>query len=186
VEDVSPRARHPALTPATTAIVAGVLGWAVGSLAFPAGLGTLVLAAGLLAAGWLYRAGRRQAVIRPPLPTGARGRLVRLALFGGLLLGAAVVGLNAVGYGELVVPAAATILGVCLVPAAGLLDRRGCLPLGAALMLLGAGGALLALRSVGEVYPMGLVGLGCGALLWAAAVVEVGLHRKPPARIRSR
>jgi hypothetical protein len=173
------------LTPAVVGTVAGALGWAVGSLAFPVGLGTLVLAAGLLTASALYRAARRRASPRQ-VPASARARLLRLALLGALLVAATSVGLGAAGYGELTVPVGCTVMGACLLPAAGLLDRRGCLPLGAALMLLGAAGALLALRSIGEVYPMGLVGLGAGALLWAAVAVEAGLHRELRSKIGGR
>jgi uncharacterized membrane protein len=185
VEDMRAPIRRPVLTPAAVGTVAGVLGWAVGSLAFPAGLGTLVLAAGLLAAAALYRAARWRASPRP-VPAWARARLLRLAMLGAVLVVATSVGLGAAGYAELTVPVGCTVVGACLLPAAGLLDRRGCLPLGAALMLLGAAGALLALRSVGEMYPMGLVGLGAGALLWAAVAIEAGLHRELRTKIGSR
>jgi hypothetical protein len=185
VEDVRAPIRRPVLNPASVGTVAGVLGWAVGSLAFPVGAGTLVLAVGLLAAGALYRAARWRAS-RRPVPAWARARLLRLGLLGALLLVAISVGLGAAGYAELTVPVGCTVVGACLLPAAGLLDSRGCVPLGAALMLLGAAGALLALRSVGEVLPMGLVGLGAGALLWAAVAVDAGLHRELRTKIGSR
>ncbi|HTF54962.1 MAG TPA: hypothetical protein VK735_46600 [Pseudonocardia sp.] len=180
------RIRRIGVTPMGVAVVGGALWWAIGSLAFPSGIGTLVLAFGLLVAGGLYRAARRRPDARVPSPASARGRLRRLVLLGGLLVVAAVLALGGLGYSELTSPVACMIVGGCLVPAAALLDRSGCVPLGAALMVLGACGALLALRSVGELYPMGLVGLGAGALLWAAAAVEVGLHLELRTKIGSR
>jgi len=177
------RTRRPLATPVGLALVGGALWWAIGSLAFASGLGTLVLALGLLVAGALHWAARRRA--EPPRPAVHSGWW-RLVLLGGLLGVATAFGLGALGYGELAVPVACMIVGGCLIPAAGLLDRRGCLPLGAALMLLGACGALLALRSVGELYPRGLVGLGAGTLLFAAAAVDAGVHRELRAKIGSR
>jgi hypothetical protein len=52
--------------------------------------------------------------------------------------------------------------------------------------VLGACGAVLALRSVGQLYPTGLVGLGAGALFLAAVAVEVGLHHELRTKIGSR
>lgn len=180
------RIRRPVVTPMGLALVGGAVWWAVGSHAFPAGLGTLVLAFGLLVLAGLVSATRRRPEARRPVPQGAGGQLRRLVVFGALLVVGAVVALGAVGYGELATPVACMIVGGCLVPAAALLDRRGCLPLGAAMMVLGACGALLALRSVGELYPRGLVGLGAGALLWAAVAIEVGLHLELRTKIGSR
>jgi hypothetical protein len=155
------------------AAAAGVLCWAVGSSALPAGLGTLVLAAGLLVTAGLYSAARRRAP--GPLTAPARAGLRRLALLGGMLVFGTAVGLGALGWSELSVPACCALVGGCLVPAAELVGRRGCLALAAALMLTGAAGALLALRSAGELYSTGLVGLTAGALLWLSAAVALGM-----------
>jgi hypothetical protein len=186
VENVSGWLRRPALTPVGLGAVAGALGWAVGTLAFPPGLGTLVLAVGLLAAVGLYRAVRWRVVARPPLPPRARAGLTRLVVLGGTLVVAAALAVSEAGYSKLTVPSGCMIVGACLVPAAGLLDRRGCLVLGGALMLLGACGAVLGLNSAGVFYPTGVVGLGAGVLLWAAVAVQGGLHRELRALLGSR
>ena len=183
---MSNRIRRPVVTPMGLALVGGAAWWAVGSHAFPTGLDTLVLAFGLLALAGLVSAVRRRPAARRPVPEATRGQLRRLVVFGALLVVGAVVALGALRYGELATPVVCMIVGGCLVPAAALLDRRGCLPLGAAMMVLGACGALLALRSVGELYPRGLVGLGAGALLWVAVAIEVGLHLELRTRIGSR
>jgi hypothetical protein len=180
------RIRRPLVTPLGLALMGGAVWWAVGSHAFPAGLGTLVLAFGLLVLAGLVSAVRRRPDARRPVPAEARGQLRRLVGFGAVLVVGAVLALGALRYGELATPVVCMIVGGCLVPAAALLDRRGCLPLGAALMVLGACGALLALRSVGELYPRGLVGLGAGALLWAAVAIELGLHLELRTKIGSR
>lgn len=155
------------------AVAGGVLWWAVGSQALPAGAGTLVLAVGLLVGAGLYTASRRRVRGRAPAPV--RAGLRRLALLGGILVLGAVLGLRALGWGELSVPVACALLGGCLVPAAELLGRRGCVALGAGLMLVGAVGAVLALRSAGDLYSTGLVGFAAGAQLWLAAAVGLGL-----------
>jgi hypothetical protein len=92
--------------------------------------------------------------------------------------------LRATGRGELTVPLAAAVCGALLLPLASLLDRRGLLALGGGLMLLGAGGAVLALNSAGAAEPQGLVGFVGGVLLWAAAAQQVGLVGELRERIR--
>ena len=78
-------------------------------------------------------------------------------------------------YGELAVPVAFFVVGALLVPASSALDDRTVLMLGSALMVLAAVGALLALNSVGQLYPRGLVGLGAGVLLWVVSALRSGL-----------
>lgn len=171
---------------AAVGATAGALWWAVGTLALPVGVGTLVLAAGLLGAGWLVRAvGRRPDAIARLAVLGQRRLVGGLAL---ALLAGAVLGwvLGRFGYGELSAPVAAMVLGAYLVPMAGRLDVRGLVPLGSALMVLGAAGVLLALRSAGQLYPLGTVGLGAGALCWLAVAARAGLLRNARNTIGSR
>jgi hypothetical protein len=92
--------------------------------------------------------------------------------------------LRAAGRAELSVPLAAAVCGALLLPLASLLDRRGLLALGGGLMLLGAGGAVLALNSAGRVESQGLVGLVGGVLLWAAGAQQAGLIGELRDRIR--
>jgi hypothetical protein len=166
--------------------VGGALCWAVGSLALPAGVGTLLLAAGLLLAGALVvAASRRVEPVEPraPLAEAARRRVLRLVGLGIVASVLAEVACHASPYAELATPAVAMVCGALLVPLAGVLDRRGYLLLGAALMVLGALGAVLALRSAGGLYPSGLVGLGAGGLLWLAAALAARLHLGARTRI---
>jgi hypothetical protein len=65
-----------------------------------------------------------------------------------------------------------------------MLDRRSLLAVGAALMLLGAGGTVLALNSAGQRESQGLVGFIGGVLLWLAAAHQAGLLGQLRARIR--
>ena len=102
---------------------------------------------------------------------------VGLVVLGGTLL-------RATGRAELTVPVTVAVGGALLLPLASLLDRRSLLALGAALMLLGAGGAVLALNSAGVTESQGLVGLVGGVLLWAAAAQQAGLTDELRDRIR--
>jgi hypothetical protein len=169
-------ARSVTLSSASALALGGGAAWLVGSSALDAGLGTVVLAAGLAATIWLTVTGGRHGLERP-LERWRSRRLLRLALLGVALVVAASVLLGLVGYGELGVPAAFLVVGALLVPASSTLGDRSFLLVGAALMVLAALGGLLALNSAGALYPRGLVGLGSGLLLWGASAHRSGLLR---------
>lgn len=156
-------------------LLAGGVWWTIGTGALDSGTGTVVLAAGLGVTGALFVAVRRQHGWGAPLPPGGRTRLLRLAAvaIGLLVLAGAVLAVTRSG--ELGVPVACALVGAVLVPLSSRLEERSVLAVGAALMVLGAVGALLALNSAGQLYPQGIVGLGAGALLWAAAAGRTGL-----------
>lgn len=165
--------RAPAL-PYLEPILAGVW-WLLGAVALGGGLSTVVLAAGIGVTAALVVTLRARHGAGAALPPGGRRRLVRLvvgALVVIVLLGA---GLGYLGYGELTVPLAAVVVGVGLLLFSSVLEARSLVAAGAALMLLGAVGAVLALGSAGQLYPHGLVGLGAGAALWLCGAQRTGL-----------
>lgn len=166
--------------------LAGGAAWLAGSAALPSGAGTVVLAAGLAVTVWLMvqatRAGGTGRGAR--LDRDRRRRVLSLLVVG---VGLVVLGgtlLRATGRAELTVPVTVAVGGALLLPLASLLDRRSLVALGAALMLLGAGGAVLALNSAGGTESQGLVGLVAGVLLWAAAAHQAGLATQLRDRIR--
>lgn len=157
--------------------LAGGAAWLAGSVALPSGAGTVVLAAGLAVTVWLMvQATRAGGTGRGPrLDRDRRRRVLFLLVVG---VGLVVLGgtlLRATGRAELTVPVTVAVGGALLLPLASLLDRRSLIALGAALMLLGAGGAVLALNSAGATESQGVVGLVGGVLLWAAAAQQAGL-----------
>ncbi|MBW0119394.1 hypothetical protein I4J48_29535, partial [Pseudonocardia sp. KRD-169] len=162
------------LSAAAVLALAGGVGWLVGSSALDAGTGTVVLAAGLGVTAWLFVVGSRDAAERPMERWRSR-RLLRLAVIGLIVIVAGSALLGFTPYGELAVPLGFGVIGALLVPASSLLGDRTYLLLGSGLMLLAALGAFLALNSVGQLYPRGLVGLGAGVLLWAASAHRSGL-----------
>ena len=113
-----------------------------------------------------------------------RRRVIYLLVVGAGLVVLGSMLLRATGRAELTVPLTVAVCGALLLPLASLLDRRGLLALGAGLMLLGAGGAVLALNSAGATESQGLVGLVGGVLLWAAAAQQAGLTDELRDRIR--
>jgi len=160
--------------------LAGGAAWLAGSAALPSGAGTVVLAAGLAVTVWLVvQATRAGGTGRGPrLDRDRRRRVLSLLVVG---VGLVVLGstlLRATG------PVTVAVGGALLLPLASLLDRRSLIALGAALMLLGAGGAVLALNSAGGTESQGLVGLVGGVLLWAAAAQQAGLTTQLRDRIR--
>ena len=166
--------------------LAGGAAWLAGSAALPSGAGTVVLAAGLAVTVWLMvQATRAGGTGRGPrLARDRRRRVLSLLVVG---VGLVVLGgtlLRATGRAELTVPVTVAVGGALLLPLASLLDRRSLIALGAALMLLGAGGAVLALNSAGVTESQGLVGLVGGVLLWAAAAQQAGLTTQLRDRIR--
>lgn len=167
-------ARTVTLSAAAVLALGGGVGWLVGSSALDAGTGTVVLAAGIAVTVWLVVVGSRDAVTRPMEHWRSR-KLLRLAVIGLVLIVAGSALLGFTPYGELAVPLGFGVVGALLLPASSLLGDRTYLVLGALLMLLAALGAFLALNSVGQLYPRGLVGLGAGVLLWAASAYRSGL-----------
>lgn len=167
-------ARSVTLTSAAVLALGGGVAWLVGSSALDAGVGTVVLALGLAVTVWLVVTGSRDAVDRPVERWRSR-RLLRLTVIGIVLIAASSTLLGLVSYGELAVPVAFFVVGALLVPASSTLGDRTYLLIGSAMMVLSAVGGLLALNSVGELYPRGLVGLGAGLLLWAASAYRSGL-----------
>jgi hypothetical protein len=166
--------------------LAGGAAWLVGSAALPSGAGTVVLALGIAVTVWLVvqatRSGSSGRGSR--LDRDRRKRVITLVVVG---VGLVVLGgmlLRATGRAELTVPLTVAVCGALLLPLASLLDRRSLLAVGAALMLLGAGGAVLALNSAGAAESQGLVGLVGGVLLWAAAAQQAGLTDELRDRIR--
>lgn len=159
----------------------GGLWWTVGAVALSAGLGTVVLAAGIGFTGGLIAALRRHGV-GEPLPPGGRGRLLRIAFVVVVLLVAAGPLLGLVGLGELTVPVACALTAAALFPVASMLDERALLAAGGLLLVLAATGALLALDSAGSLLPQGLVGLAAGAVIWLAGAQRSGLFAAARAR----
>ena len=166
--------------------LAGGAAWLVGASALPGGQGTVVLALGPAVRVWLTMRAHRAASAGqgPRLDGQQRRRVVLLVAVGVALVVLGSTLLRATGRGELTVPLAAAVCGALLLPLASLFDRRGLLALGGALMLLGAGGAVLALNTAGRTEPQGLVGFVGGVLLWAAAAQQVGLLGELRHRIR--
>lgn len=163
----------------------GGAGWLVGSAALPSGIGTVVLAVGIAVTVWLItRATRSDSGRGPRLDRGRRSRVITLVVVGAGLVVLGGMLLRATGLGELTVPLTVAVCGALLLPLASLLDRRSLLAVGAALMLLGAGGAVLALNSAGAAESQGLVGLVGGVLLWVAAAQQAGLTDELRNRIR--
>ena len=167
-------ARSVTLTSAAVLALGGGTAWLVGSSALEAGVGTVVLALGIAVTVWLVVTGSRD-VNEAPVERWRSRRLLRLAILGVVLIAAASTALGFLSFGELAVPVAFFVVGALLVPASSTLDDRSFLMLGSALMVLAAVGALLALNSVGQLYPRGLVGLGAGAMLWVVSAMRSGL-----------
>lgn len=166
--------------------VVGGLWWVVGSLALPGGANTLVLAGGLGITAALWRAATRRPGAEIWLPPGG---LTRLAWVGGsavVMVIAAAVALGSIGWAELTVPVACGLVGAHFLPLASITERRPYLAVGAALMVIGATGALLALNSAGSLYPQGFVGFLAAVAVWAAAVQRLGLARELAGRLGSR
>jgi hypothetical protein len=166
--------------------LAGGVAWLVGSAALASGTGTVVLAVGIAVTVWLVvqatRSGRPAR--GPGLDRDRRRRVITLVVVGVVLVVLGGMLLRATGRAELTVPLTVAVCGALLLPLASVLDRRSLMAVGAALMLLGAGGAVLALNSAGTAEPQGLVGLVGGVLLWAAAAQQAGLADELRHRIR--
>lgn len=162
----------------------GGLWWTVGAAALDGGPATVVLAAGLGVTAALVVALRRRFGAGVPLPSGGRGRLLRLLGITTALVAVAGAVLGYLGYGELTVPLACAIAGVALLPVSSMLNERSLFATGAALLVLGAAGAVLALGSAGRLYPQGVVGLVAAALLWVAGAHRTGLFAEARGRAR--
>jgi hypothetical protein len=157
--------------------------WTVGAAALSGGTGTVVLAAGLGVTGALVFGLRRHVAGLPLL----RAERTRLLLVLGLTAGIVATSGTVLGFfqlGELTVPLVCALTGVALVPVSSVLNERSVLAAGAALMVLGAAGTLLALDSAGALYPQGIVGLVAGAVLWLAGAHRTGLFRDLHERAR--
>jgi hypothetical protein len=164
--------------------IMGAAWWTVGAAAFDAGVGTVVLAAGLGVTGWLVMALRRRYGGGEPLPHGGRGRFLRLVGITAALIAVTVAGLPMTPWGEWSVPVVAVIVGVATLMLTSQLDERSFLALGGALMVLGAAGVLLAQNSAGQLYPQGVVGLVAGVLFLLAAAHRTGLLAEARGRTR--
>jgi hypothetical protein len=177
--------RQVELSGSAVLALGGGAAWLVGSSALPGGQGTVVLAVGLAVTVWLVmRASRMEAAPGPRIDGSRRRRVVYLVAVG---VGTVVLGsvlLRGGGRGELVVPLGAAVAGALMLPLASLLERRSLLAVGGLLMLLGAGGAVVALNSAGRTESQGLVGFVGGLLLWAAAAQQAGLLGELRDRIR--
>lgn len=156
-------------------VLAGGVGWLLGSGALDPGAGTVVLAVGLGATVWLFGVVRGRAAHGVPAHPRTRRRVLRLLGTAAAAVVAEFLLLGLTPYGELAAPLAAAIIGASLLPLASLLDTRTFLVAGGGLIVLGAAGALYALNSGGAAGPLGLVGMGGALLLWGAAAAQVGL-----------
>ena len=90
------------------------------------------------------------------------------------------------GIGELAVPVICALVGVAGISLSRTLDERSLVLTGGALLVLGAGGGLLALDSAGQLYPQGVVGMVAAGVLWLSAAYRGGLLSTPPRRPRRR
>src|SRR5689334_24104541 len=116
----------------------GGLWWTVGAAALSAGLGTVVLAAGIGVTGGLVVALRRRHGNGQPLPPGGRGRLLRIAFVAVVFGVSAGPLLDLVGLGELAVPVACAVTAIALFPLASMLDDRALLAAGGLMLVFAA------------------------------------------------
>lgn len=164
--------------------VLGGLCWVAGSVALAGGVGTVLLAAGLGATGWLWVTVRRANGNGAPLGPERRTRLIRLAVVVAVLTAAALIGVGMTSWSELAVPVACAVVGVGMFSVASVLGDRVHIAVGGLLLLLAAGGALTALSAAGAAGPQGLVGYGAAAVVWLAGVWRLGLFGQLRARVR--
>lgn len=174
--------RHP-VVPIFEPLVGG-LWWIVGAIALDAGTGTVVLAAGLAVIVGLLVTLRRHYGSGAELPPGGRGRLVRTVVITIGLTIAVAVGLGYLGLGEVAVPVVAAVSGLALFAVSSQFGERVLLAVGAAMMVLGAVGALVALGAVDNVFSQGVVGLASGTLAWLAGAHRSGLLAAARGRVR--
>lgn len=153
----------------------GVVWWTVGALALPDGPGTLVLAAGLGVTGVMGVAAHRRHGEADDAAHAARARLVQIAAVAVTVIILVAVLLSSDGLDELAVPVACAIAGAALFPAASTADERGWVLAGAALLIIGAVGALLALDSAGDTYSHGVVGIPAAVVVWLVGAHRIGL-----------
>ena len=164
----------------------GAAWWTVGAAALDAGSGTVVLAGGLGVTAALMVALHRRHGSGARLRGGERGRLLRTLGITAALVAVAGTVLGFFGIGELAVPAICALVGVAAISLSRTLDERSLVLTGGALLVLGAGGGLLALDSAGQLYPQGVVGMVAAAVLWLSAAYRGGLFATPPRRPRRR
>lgn len=169
--------------PQLETVLGGVF-WVAGSVALAGGPGTVAMAAGLGATGWLWRVARRAHGPGTPLGPDRRSRLIRLAALVAVLVVGALVGLGMTDWSELAVPVACGIVGIGAFSVSSVLAERSFVAIGGLLLLLAAAGALLALTSAGATGPQGLVGYGGAAVVWLAGAVRLGLLGELRARVR--
>lgn len=162
----------------------GGLWWIVGAVALDAGTGTVVLAAGLAVIVGLTLTVRRRFGAGAELPPGGRRRLLRTMVVATALTIGVAVGLGYLNLGEVAVPVAAAVSGLALFGVSSQFGERMLLAAGAAMMVLGATGALVALSSVDDVFSQGVVGLVSGALVWLAGAHRSGLLAEARGRVR--
>ncbi|MCW0214966.1 MAG: hypothetical protein OJJ54_16535 [Pseudonocardia sp.] len=165
-------------------IVLGGIAWVAGTLALPAGTGTVLMAAGLGITGALWVSVRRRHGLGARLDRELRTRVLRLGV--GVVVALVVLGVALPlvgGWGELTVPLGCAVVGVALFPLSSLLGERSFVALGGLLVVLGAVGALLALNSAGATLPQGVVGIGGGLLLWLAGSRRIGLFGELRSRV---
>ncbi|MCO1654383.1 hypothetical protein [Pseudonocardia humida] len=178
--------REPAARPVPVPYLEPVVGaawWTIGTSALKGGTGTLVLALGLGLSGGLLVALHRRHGTGVRLASGARGKFLRTVGITAALLAVSGSVLGYFSLGELVVPLGAVLVGLASISLAAVLDERPLVAAGALMLVLGAAGAVLALRSAGALYPVGAVGLIAGLLYWLIAAHRGGLL--DPRRLRS-
>jgi hypothetical protein len=149
--------------------------WTVGTTALEGGTGTLLLALGLGLSGALLGALHRRHGTGARLRSPVRGKFLRTVGITAALLAVSGTVLGYFGLGELVVPLGAVLVGLASIAVASALDERPLVAVGGLMLVLGAAGAVWALRSAGALYPVGVVGLVAGLVYWLVAAHRGGL-----------
>ncbi|GAA1874126.1 hypothetical protein GCM10009836_63960 [Pseudonocardia ailaonensis] len=166
-------------------ILLGGAAWVAGALGLGTGGGTLIMALGLLVTGWAFVSLRRRHGLGARLDGRLRLRVFRLGI--GVLVVLVALGivlpLIGNGWGELTVPLGVAVVGAALFPLSTTLGERSFVAVGGLLVVIGAIGALLALNTAGTATPLGVVGFGSAAVLWAAAARRLGVVGELRARV---
>ncbi|MEQ3554862.1 hypothetical protein WIS52_30735 [Pseudonocardia nematodicida] len=158
-------------------IVLGTLAWTVGSAALGSGFSTVLIALGLFLTAYLWIVRRRNRAMAVTLHPERKRRMQRLIVVGvaGLVLLPSILGLA--GWGELATPLSAALVGMLLIQASAVLEERSLVATGGLVLLIAAFGGFLALtwtgQGTGSSVPV--IGMGCGLVLWVAAMRRLGI-----------